>query len=433
MGDQPHIASKFFSETGIPPGHPNLVVVLVGLPGRGKSYVAAKVSYYLNWIQIPCKVFNVGDYRRMSVSFSAAEKYTAADDRALELRRQITLQALDDMFVWFTDKRAVGILDGTNVTRAFRQRLLDRCAEKGCRVLFVESICNDDQQIIRSIQSTQSHLPDYKEKPVEAMIENYKEKVDYYRHIYQPMDPDIDCNLSFVRMVDVGRNLFANNTSGYLEMRITRFLLNLHVRPRTIYITRHGESEYNVLGKIGGDSGLSPRGQKYAARLKEFMDGEDVPNLQVWCSTLRRTIQTGALFPNLQPWKALDELDAGECDGMTYEETQRDFPEMYEAREMDKYRTRYPRGESYHDVVERLEPRLLELERVENLLIICHQAVARCLMSYFKTSHQLATELPYEEIPLHTVIKITPNPVQGCSIEVTPLGIDCVSTHRPRT
>lgn len=34
------------------------------------------------------------------------------------------------------------------------------------------------------------------------------------------------------------------------------YLLNLHVRPRTIYITRHGESEYNVLGKIGEWSGV---------------------------------------------------------------------------------------------------------------------------------------------------------------------------------
>lgn len=43
--------------------------------------------------------------------------------------------------------------------------------------------------------------------------------------------------------------------------------------------------------------------------------------LQVWTSTLRRTIQTASLLPYEKlTWKSLDELDAGVCDGMTYEE-----------------------------------------------------------------------------------------------------------------
>lgn len=42
---------------------------------------------------------------------------------------------------------------------------------------------------------------------------------------------------------------------------------------------------------------------------------------QVWTSTLQRTIQTASELPyNKLTWKSLDELDAGVCDGMTYEE-----------------------------------------------------------------------------------------------------------------
>jgi 6-phosphofructo-2-kinase/fructose-2,6-biphosphatase 2 len=41
----------------------------------------------------------------------------------------------------------------------------------------------------------------------------------------------------------------------------------------------------------------------------------------VWTSTLQRTIQTGSMLPfEKKTWKSLDELDAGVCDGMTYEE-----------------------------------------------------------------------------------------------------------------
>ena len=42
---------------------------------------------------------------------------------------------------------------------------------------------------------------------------------------------------------------------------------------------------------------------------------------KVWTSTLQRTIETAQELPYPKlTWKALDELDAGVCDGMTYEE-----------------------------------------------------------------------------------------------------------------
>lgn len=44
---------------------------------------------------------------------------------------------------------------------------------------------------------------------------------------------------------------------------------------------------------------------------------------------------------------------------------------------------RYPRGESYEDVVFRLESVMMELERQENVLVVGHQAVLRCVLAYF--------------------------------------------------
>lgn len=42
-----------------------------------------------------------------------------------------------------------------------------------------------------------------------------------------------------------------------------------------------------------------------------------------------------------------------------------------------------PSMQSYEDLVQRLEPVIMELERQENVLVICHQAVMRCLLAYF--------------------------------------------------
>lgn len=53
----------------------------------------------------------------------------------------------------------------------------------------------------------------------------------------------------------------------------------------------------------------------------------------------------------------------------------------------------------------------MELERQENILLVCHQAVIRCLYAYLHGLSQ--DELPYIKIPLHTVIKLTPKAF-GC-------------------
>jgi broad specificity phosphatase PhoE len=67
-------------------------------------------------------------------------------------------------------------------------------------------------------------------------------------------------------------------------------------------------------------------------------------------------------------------LPQGVCDGMTYAEIAQKFPEDYEARKRDKLRYRYPSGESYLDVVQRLEPVIIEMERErEYICVVGHQ------------------------------------------------------------
>lgn len=102
---------------------------------------------------------------------------------------------------------------------------------------------------------------------------------------------------------------------GYLNSRIMFFLSNLHITPRPIWLTRHGESEYNVQGRIGGDSLLSPRGHAYSHKLSSFMSKvypRDKAELVVWTSSLKRTQMTaGPIGRDIVQWKALDEIDAG--------------------------------------------------------------------------------------------------------------------------
>ena len=224
--------------------------------------------------------------------------------------------------------------------------------------------------------------------------------------------------------------------------------MNLHTLPRTFYLTRHGQSEYNLLGKIGGDSGLTPAGIEYARRLATFAkeeiakhnpkEGDDDNEkaskprpCRLWTSTLRRTKETAQFIEHdtfdhewdncetcdwvqfrRMPRRNLDELYAGVCDGMTYKEIEQVFPEEFARRQQDKLAYRYPRGESYMDVTLRLEPLAQEMERTrEPVLIVGHQGILRILYAYFMGLDR--KEAPYVSIPLNNVIELTPH-AYGC-------------------
>lgn len=87
-------------------------------------------------------------------------------------------------------------------------------------------------------------------------------------------------------------------------------------------------------------------------------------------------------------------------------------PEEYQLRARDKLNYRYPRGESYTDVIARLEPVIFELERTKaTILIIAHQAVLRCLYGYLQNRDP--REVPFIPVPLNTIIELQPR-AYGC-------------------
>ena len=107
-----------------------------------------------------------------------------------------------------------------------------------------------------------------------------------------------------------------------------------------LFFFKHGESEFNLEGKIGGDADLSARGHAYALKLPDIVKASAKgKQLKVWTSTLKRTGQTAQYLPYTEKreWKALDELFAGHCDGLTYEEIEQQYPEDFKARDEDKY------------------------------------------------------------------------------------------------
>ncbi|PMD53543.1 bifunctional 6-phosphofructo-2-kinase/fructose-2,6-bisphosphate 2-phosphatase [Hyaloscypha bicolor E] len=410
-----------------------ICVVMVGLPARGKSLIAQKAQRYLKWLSIDAQVFNVGNYRRTDNPHPPADFFDAGNAEGERSRRAAAEAAVTDMLGWFKNGGIIAILDATNSTKARRRWIKERCDKEGVETLFVESKCDDEELIMSNILEVKTSSPDYVGHDPEKAAQDFRNRIRNYEKVYETIDKD-ENDLTYLKIMNVGKQVIINAIQDYLQSRVVYYLMNLHIKQRSIWLSRHGESEWNVYGKIGGDADLSPRGEAYALKLPElvkqsFGPGEDHP-LTVWTSTLRRTIATARHLPqeyNQLQWKALDELDSGVCDNMTYAEIKELYPEDFEARDQDKYNYRYRGGESYRDVVIRLEPIIMELERSENILIVTHQAILRCIYAYFMKEDQ--EKSPWLNVPLHTLIKLTPR-AYGTDKQVFKAGVEAVSTWR---
>ncbi|XP_029683267.1 6-phosphofructo-2-kinase/fructose-2,6-bisphosphatase 2 isoform X3 [Takifugu rubripes] len=347
-------------------------------------------------------------------------------------QRQCALVALQDVKAYLMKEGGqIAVFDATNTTRERRDLILSFGKENAFKVFFVESVCDDPEVIAANIMEVKVSSPDYPERHRERVMDDFLKRIECYKVTYQPLDPDdYDKDLSFIKMMNVGRRFLVNRVQDYIQSKIVYYLMNIHVHSHSIYLCRHGESSHNIEGRIGGDSELSHRGKQFAQALRVFIDEHNLADLKVWTSQLRRTIQTAEeLRIPYEQWKILNEIDAGVCEEMTYEMIQNTFPEEFALRDQDKYHYRYPGGESYQDLVQRLEPVIMELERQGNVLVVCHQAVMRCLLAYFLDKG--AEDLPYMKCPLHTVLKLTPV-AYGCKVEMFYLNVEAVNTHRDR-
>lgn len=399
---------------------PKIALVMVGLPARGKSYIARKLARFLRWLGHDTRVFNVGTYRRTHVgSQKTHDFFDPGNPAGLAERKRVAMLALDDLIQWTLGEGQIGIYDATNSTRERRAMIRERCEAAGLKVAFIETICDDAAVIERRVRETKLRSPDYAGMAEEDAIRDFTLRVSHYERAYQTVEDDEG---RYVKMVDEGEKVVVHRIDGNILSRAVFFLMNLRTKPRSLYMVRHGESVFNVEDRIGGDSDLSPRGRAFAKSLAAFMETKREPGqpFSIWTSRLKRTIQTAeAIGEEARSFRQLDEIDAGVCDGMTYAEVKRRFPEEFAIRARDKLNYRYPRGESYTDLIQRLERVIIEIERHDApILIVGHQGVLRALYAYVMDTPP--KECPHLPMPLHTVIELVPN-AYGCDERRYPL------------
>jgi 6-phosphofructo-2-kinase/fructose-2,6-biphosphatase 2 len=435
MNTHPH-NKDFVQTTSFGTFGDKYVIVMVALPARGKSHIARKLAWYLQFVHgADAKVFNLGDYRRDYYPNASVDMFDPNNEKGVKMRENCAERAMEDMKVYLKQNHSKGVValfDATNSTKARRQWIFDNVSKKA-KVIFIESIINNPSIERENIMSKLENS-DYQGKEVHEALADFQQRVNFYKSVYEPID---DEHQVWIKVFNAGAKIILNNIRGYLLGKIATYVSCLRINKQRIYLTRHGQSEYNCDNRIGGDSGLTNNGMVYAQQLADFVEEKGLAKPEIkarlWTSTLRRTAETIQFFPSnivqgwqvLRPkiWPCLDEIHAGVLDGLTYEQIEKHFPNEFALRKADKVSYRYPGGESYLDLIRRLEPVFLEIESSNvPIIIVAHNAVLRIIYSYLKQiPRQEAVRL---EFRLNCLREIEPR-TQTCSAKMFCLDEDC--------
>jgi broad specificity phosphatase PhoE len=185
-----------------------------------------------------------------------------------------------------------------------------------------------------------------------------------------------------------------------------------------IVITRHGESQDNTTGKLGGNSDLTALGRVYSLTLGHYIRNivPDGSSLRLCTSAMLRTQQTGALaFPELGAdrvvvYPELNELCAGDFEQLTYADIEHQHPDEFTMRQQNKFNYVYPGagGESYEVLFRRVRPIIESIIKSvqisgDTVVVVAHQAVCRMIMAVVLCANP--EKFVRSTIPLHTALQ----------------------------
>lgn len=444
-------------------GTKTLMIVMVGLPARGKTFLAQKLCRLLGWHGITSQTLNVqvGWKQKLKEHLNVDDETPiVADSSAFEeihtpgTAMRTLYSGVLDIFAeearnFYAQGGVVVVLNDDFITKNLRDEVEEKFGALASSTIFVEvqrsSAANSKFDALKVsdpeeypgagayVIGTQGIATDGP-----SAQSDFSLRVNCLERKYETMRPG--CGRSYIKINnDV---LEAHRVQGFLGGRIVSILMNLSQFKiqHPIYFVRHGQSMYNLEDRLGGDPVLTQKGELDALSLKELVQslkddeqgriasGQESPDcaMQLWTSQLKRAIQTAhpsgdSLGIKVLRWSSLNEIHAGVCENLTYKEVEERYPLISRFRGENKYTFRYPQGESYQDLVMRLEPVIMELENANRVVVVvAHQAVLRGLLAYFGcTSAESCVNV---EVPHRTVWRCTYNSKGIATIDMLKLG-----------
>jgi probable phosphoglycerate mutase len=190
-----------------------------------------------------------------------------------------------------------------------------------------------------------------------------------------------------------------------------------------IYYVRHGQTEWNVEGRLQGqhDSRLTPTGQAQAERCGEILrtlldrDGRNASTFDYIASPLGRArdsmerlrIALGLPRDGYRVDVRLAELAFGRWEGLAFSQLQVTDPQAIAARERDKWNFVPPGGESYADLAARVSAWRDSVAR--DSVVVAHGGTARALMALCGVASTAAA--PLLDVEQGVVYRFAPGPL----------------------
>lgn len=165
------------------------------------------------------------------------------------------------------------------------------------------------------------------------------------------------------------------------------------------YITRHGQSQWNVEQKVAGatDVPLTEEGKKQAIELAEKIIKEKLVIDEIWYSPLERAKITALTIGERTgiPCKeevALKEQNFGKWEGFFWGD--KTVPDFINAKA--RFADNYENGESMLKLGQRVFnflDKLKEVSKTKTILLVTHGGIARMVNAYFNstTNEEFAT------------------------------------------
>lgn len=174
----------------------------------------------------------------------------------------------------------------------------------------------------------------------------------------------------------------------------------------TIYLMRHGQTKWNLEGRYQGqkDSPLTQKGKEQARlnalKLKNNIDNLD--EVKIFSSPLGRAKNTSFIIcdelnidrDKIIFDKRIEEFDYGIFEGKLKSFCQKEYADIFQAREADKWWYQIEGGESYEIVTNRLKLWLDEVRDEKVIVVVAHEMINRALRGlYFNLEHNKTLKL----------------------------------------
>lgn len=363
-----------------------LLIVMVGLPARGKSTMARKIARTIALDNLQVRVFNNGELRRTLYegNSSAPEFFSPHNAEGVAFRDKCALINLQQARDFLVESGKVAIIDASNVSRQRRQLIEAMFPE--VPVLFIECVNADDEALEANLER-KGFLKEFRHLTAQEALERFTRRIAYYQSAYEPLKQERNRILVDSFEACILQEHITDLIPYYDRIRdiiTTRIVRNL-------FLLRHGETFFNLEDRIGGDPGLTAKGQAQAEAMARYFAPWRIPI--IFTSNQQRTQETAQPIAEKQEHCSVialpefNEIDAGVCEGMTYQEIKAKMPEVAAARNRDKYGYVYPGGEGYALMEKRIHRGLQKVFYLNNLddniMIVGHQAVNRMILSYF--------------------------------------------------